>query len=301
VTRPYVPAGLDRGDGHHKAPHELVEYSTTIFDTSIDDADRDYRPLAEAEGDRTAPDQRRAFMLAFDVARIMRSKGDHFARTRKHIASLNLTLPRLARLNRFARNNAVRDSKWYNSDAECAAQGVTYGEWQAASRLIHRAALSMLLDVPAQNRSDAYALAGFVCDALDAPPPPQRRQAAKRLARYFAEMLDGQNVLDAPTQWVWKFNHDGMAPTFPEGSSAVIERHKGELVPGAYYVFRFRARYSTDPSGSRPAEVVRRYLHTTPAGHWAVETFKDAEGKPHRSYKDPKYWQPYYRIVRHCW
>ena len=298
MSAPYKPAGLDRGDGHYKAPHELVEYSSTIFDTSIDDVDRDYRPLAE--GDKTAPDQRRAFMLAFDVARIMRSKGDHFARTRKHIASLNLTLPRLARLNRFARNNAVMTALWYNAEAECAAQGATQGEWQAASRLIHRVALSMLLDVPAQNRSDAYALAGFVCDALDAPPQSQRRQAAKRLGRYFAEVLDGQYILDAPMQWVWKFAHDDMAPTFPTGSSAVIERHKGELVPGAYYVFRFRARYSTDPSGSRPAEVVRRYLHTTPAGRWAVEVFKDAEGKAHRSYKEPKYWQPYYRIVRHC-
>ena len=295
MTAPYKPAGLTREDGEFKAPHQLVEYSTTIFDTSLDDADRDYRPLAE--GDKTAPDQRRAFMLAFDVAHIMRSKGDHFALTRKHIASLNRTLPRLARLNRFARNNAVRTTLWYNSEAECAAQGVTYGEWQAASRLIHRAALSMLLDVPAQNRSDAYALAGFVCDALDAPPPSQRRQAAKRLGRYFAEMLDGQYVLDAPTRWVWTFNHDGMAPTFPTGSTAIIERHKGKLIPGGYYVFRFRGYCCV---GSVPAEVVRRYLHTTPAGHWAVETFKDAEGKAHRSYKDPKYWQPYYRIVRHC-
>jgi hypothetical protein len=44
----------------------------------------------------------------------------------------------------------------------------------------------------------------------------------------------------------------------------------------------------------------RGYLHTTSAGRFAVEMFKDAEGKAHRSYKEPKYWQPYYRIVRHC-
>jgi hypothetical protein len=41
VSAPYKPAGLDRGDGHYKAPHQLVEYSPTIFDTSLDDADRD--------------------------------------------------------------------------------------------------------------------------------------------------------------------------------------------------------------------------------------------------------------------
>ena len=110
-------------------------------------------------------------------------------------------------------------------------------------------------------------------------------------------MLDGQYILDAPEQRVWEFTHDGMAPTFPTGSSAIIERHKGKLVPGGYYVFRFRGYCCV---GSKPAEFVRRYLHTTPAGHWAVEVFKDAEGKSHRSYKDPKYWQPYYRIVRHC-
>jgi hypothetical protein len=77
----------------------------------------------------------------------------------------------------------------------------------------------------------------------------------------------------------------------------VIERHKGKLIPGAYYVFRFRGYCCV---GSVPAEVVRRYLHTTPTGRWAVEMFNDAEGNAHRSYKDPKYWQPYYRIVRHC-
>jgi hypothetical protein len=270
----------------------LVEYSSTIFDTSLDDADRDYRPLAE--GDKTAPDQRRAFMLAFDVVRIMRSKGDHFARTRKHITSLDLTLPRLARLNRFARNNAASDRKWYNQDTECAAQGATFGEWQEASRLLHRAALSMLLDVPAQNRHDAYQLAELVANALDPLPMAQRRRVAKRLARYFAAMLDGKHVLDAPEQWVRKFTHDGMAPAFPAGSSALLERHKGKLIPGGYYVFRFRGCV-----GSKPAEVVRRYLHTTPTGRFAVEVFKDAEGNAHRSYKDPKYWHAHYRIVRH--
>jgi hypothetical protein len=52
MSAPYKPAGLDRGDGEFKAPHQLVEYSSTIFDTSLDDADRDYRPLAE---NTTAP------------------------------------------------------------------------------------------------------------------------------------------------------------------------------------------------------------------------------------------------------
>jgi hypothetical protein len=128
-----------------------------------------------------------------------------------------------------------------------------------ASRLVHRAALSILLDVPAQNRHDAIQLAGLVADALDPLPQAQRRRVAKQLARYIGAMLDGRYTLDAPKQWVRGFGDDGMAPTFPAGSNAPIERHKGELVAGGYYIFHTR----------RPGkliQLVRRYLHTTPTG-----------------------------------
>jgi hypothetical protein len=292
MTTPYKPAGLDRGDGQYKAPHQLIEYSQTVFDTSLDDADRDFRPLDE---NRSPPDQQRALMVAFDVARIIRSRDTKalatFDLVRKHVAALDLTLPRLFRLNRFARNNAVRDS-WYKADIECAAQGATFAEWREASRLVHRAALAILLDVPAQNRADAIELASLVREALEPPVPAQRRQVAKRLARYFAEMLDGQYILDAPTRWVWGFGDDSMAPAFPAGTNALYERQKGELVSGGYYIFRTRRL-------GKPTQLVRRYLHTTPTGLLAVEMFKDATGKPHRAYFDPKYWRPYYRIVRH--
>jgi hypothetical protein len=167
VTAPYKPAGLDRGDGQYKAPHQLVEYSTTIFDTSLDDADREHRPLT---ADPMAPDQQRARDLATDVADIMRAKGDHLALTRQHIEGLGLTLPRLYRLNSFARNNAISTYRLVGQEGDIA-------EWRAASRLVHRAALSILLDVPAQNRHDAIQLAGLVADALEPPPKAQRSQA----------------------------------------------------------------------------------------------------------------------------
>jgi hypothetical protein len=283
VTRPYVPAGLDRGDGQNKAPHELVEYSTTIFDTSLDDADREHRPLT---ADPMAPDQQRARDVATDVAGIMRAKGDHLALTRQHIEGLGLTLPRLYRLNRFARNNAISTYRLVGQE------GVPHGEWRVASRLVHRAALSILLDVPAQNRHDAIQLAGLVADALEPPSKPQRRRVAKRLAGYFASMLDGKHILDAPKRWVWDFANDSMAPAFPAGSNALYERHKGEPVAGGYYIFHGRA-------GSPPTQIVRRYLGTTPTGRFVVELFKDATGKPHRAHLDPKQWHAYYRIVRH--
>jgi hypothetical protein len=283
VTRPYKPAGLDRGDGQYKAPHELVEYSSTIFDTSLDDADRDFRPLLE---NSTPPDQVRAREVAFDVVRIVRSKGDHLALARRHIEGLGLTLPRLYRLNRFARSNAVSNHK------VATDQDITPAEWRAASRLVHRAALSILLDVPAQNRHDAYQLADLVANALEPLPMAQRRRVAKRLAGYFVAMLDGKRVLDAPKQWIWGFGDDSMAPAFPAGSNALYERHKGEPVAGGYYIFHGRA-------GSPPTQIVRRYLGTTPTGRFVVELFKDATGKPHRAHLDPKQWHAYYRIVRH--
>lgn len=87
------------------------------------------------------------------------------------LVGLGLTLPRLYRLNRFARSNAISSYKLVGQ------------EWRAASRLVHRAALSILLDVPAQNSHDAILLAGLVADALDPPPKAQRRRVAKRLAR----------------------------------------------------------------------------------------------------------------------
>jgi hypothetical protein len=102
-ARPYTPAGLTDADGHPKAPHHLVEYSSTIFDTSLDDDDREFDRLANA----TPADQIRARQVADDALAIMRSKGDHLAMVRKHIASLELSLPRLVRLNRFARSNAL--------------------------------------------------------------------------------------------------------------------------------------------------------------------------------------------------
>ena len=180
---PYVPL-VDRGDGHYKRLDQLVEYSPTIFDTSLDDADREAVSLENP----MPPDQQRARDVATDVAGIMRAtKGNRYARARlvqQHIEGLGLTLPRLYRLNRFARSNAVSTYKLVGQEGDIA-------EWRAASRLVHRAALSILLDVPAQNRHDAIQLAGLVADALDPPPKVQRRRVAKQLARYFAAMLDG--------------------------------------------------------------------------------------------------------------
>jgi hypothetical protein len=89
TARTYIPAGLTHPDGHPKAPHELVEYSSTVFDTSLDDADRRFNSLAK--GDCAPLEQIRARTVADAVVAIMRSKGDHLAKTRKHIVSLGLT------------------------------------------------------------------------------------------------------------------------------------------------------------------------------------------------------------------
>jgi hypothetical protein len=290
---PYMPQGLTDADGHPKAPHHLIEYSSTIFDTSLDDADREFDRLAGA----TPPDQIRARQVADDALAIMRGKGDHFAKVRKHIASLGLTLPRLARLNRFARSNAMPYFRCA-PDADSKEPGITWGEWRAASGLVHRAALSMLLDVPARNCSDAMVIAELVRDALDPPAQAQRRKVAKRLAYYFTAMLDGQQILGGPKQQAWSFgSSDYMAPAFPAGSKAVIEYHHGKLVPGGYYIFRFRTRYRR---GQRPIYAVRRLSHITPTGRWAVEIFKGEDGKPSLDYFSSKHWRPFYRIVRHC-
>jgi hypothetical protein len=133
---------------------------------------------------------------------------------RKHIEGLGLTLPRLYRLNRFARNNAIHEPTT-GLAAECEAQGTTAGQWRVASRLVHSAALSILLDVPAQNRHDAIQLADLVANALDPLPKDQRSRVGKQLSRYFAAMLDGKHVLDAPKQWVMAFTNDSMAWRLP--------------------------------------------------------------------------------------
>ena len=221
----------------------------------------------------------------------MLAKGNLAEMVRRHIEGLGLTLPRLYRLNRFARNNAIHEPT-IGLAAKCEAQGTTANQWRVASRLVHSAALSILLDVPAQNRHDAIQLADLVANALDPLPKVQRRRMAKQLARYFAAMLDGKQILDAPKQWVSGFTNDSMAPAFPAGSNALYERHKGEPVAGGYYIFHGRA-------GSPATQIVRRYLGTTPTGRFVVELFKDATGKPHRAHLDPKQWHAYYRIVRH--
>src|SRR6266851_2427326 len=169
-----IPATIYRPE-RPKSSHELVEYCSTIFDTSLDDADRTHTDLPGGQI-KTPPDQERARKMADYAVRLMRSKGDHLAMMRKHIASLGLTLPRLMRLNRFARSNAL--PCYGNSD-----------KTRAGALLVHRAALSMLLDVPARNASDAMALAEMVRDALAAPEKAQQRRVAMRLARYFTLML----------------------------------------------------------------------------------------------------------------
>jgi hypothetical protein len=246
VTAPYELAGLDRGDGQCKAPHELVEYSTTVFDTSLDDADRKFQSLENP----MPPDQQRARDVATDVARIMLAKGNLAEMVRKHIEGLGLTLPRLYRLNMFARNNAVSGHKLVGQDS------IPLGEWKVASRLVHGAALSILLDVPAQNRHAAIKLAGLVADALDPLPKVQRRRVAKQLARYFGAMLDGKHILDAPKRWVMSFANDSMAPAFPAGSHALYERHhdKGSLSLGQWLTRLVR---SGDPRADHVAEFIK--------------------------------------------
>jgi|HubBroStandDraft_6_1064221.scaffolds.fasta_scaffold27961_3 hypothetical protein len=73
-----------------------------------------------------------------------------------------------------------------------------------------------------------------------------------------------------------------MAPAFPAGSKAVIEYHHGKLVPGGYYIFRFRSDGGVN--------TVRRFSHITLTGRWAVEMFKGENGIPSLDYFDPKYW-----------
>jgi hypothetical protein len=104
-----IPATIYRPE-RPKASYELVEYCSTIFDTSLDDADRTHTDLPGG-GMILPPDQERARKVADCAVLIMLSKGDHLAKMRKHIASLGLTLPRLMRLNRFARSNAMRDGQ----------------------------------------------------------------------------------------------------------------------------------------------------------------------------------------------
>jgi hypothetical protein len=271
-----IPATIYRPE-RPKSSHELVEYCSTIFDTSLDDADRTHtdRP---GGGIISPPDQERARKMANYAVRLMRSKGDHLAKMRKHIASLGLTLPRLARLNRFACSNAMPD--YGNSD-----------KTRAGALLVHRAALSMLLDVPARNASDAMALAEMVRNALAPPEKAQQRRVAKRLARYFTLMLANVYRYSGPVQYTGIVRTDQMEPGYKQGSRIVYQRC-GDLVPGVDYIFRARGRNGT--------EMIRRFSHVTPTGLWSVETLKGDNGKVGTQRLEPWYWRPAYRILRHA-
>jgi hypothetical protein len=141
-------------------PNTILRNDTTIFNTSLDDADREHTGLPG--GDFVPPpDQERARKMADYAVRIMRSKGDHLAMMRKHIASLDLTLPRLVRLNRFARGNAMTDRYGKSGDAP-KQQGVTWGQWRVASLLVHRAALPLTtIARPNSPRSQCLSAGAF--------------------------------------------------------------------------------------------------------------------------------------------
>jgi hypothetical protein len=289
TARPYTPSGLTDAGGHPKAPHELVEYSSTIFDTSLDDADRKHTVTVIGRDFVPPPDQERARKMADYAVRLMRSKGDHLALMRKHIASLDLSLPRLVRLNRFARSNVLPYFKCA-PDAGIKEPGITWGEWRAASQLVHRAALSILLDVPARNASDAMVLAELVREALEAPEKAQQRRVAKRLARYFSLMLASVYRLSGPQQFVGTVQNDMMEPGYMKGTRIIYQRCRGELVPGVDYIFRSRGN---------DIEMIRRFSHLTPTGRWSVEIFKGPDGRPSRQNLEPSSWRPAYRILRH--
>jgi len=158
---------------------------------------------------------------------------------------------------------------------------------------MHRAALSILLDVPACTWRDAGELADLAATTLDPLPKAQQRRVAKRLTRYFAAMLAAQVRLDGPQQYVTTIQGDGMAPALSEGDQVVYERHRGKPIPGAYYIIAWRSR-----DGSKHT-AVRRLSHITSTGRWAVELFNGTDGKPRLDYFSPKHWRLASRIVRH--
>jgi hypothetical protein len=88
-----------------------------------------------------------------------------------------LSLPRLYRLHRFARNNAIH-APTTGLAAECEAQGTTAGQWRVASRLVIARLCPSCSTFRHRTATTPSSLL-LVADALDPLPQSQRRRVAK--------------------------------------------------------------------------------------------------------------------------
>ena len=117
-----------------------------------------------------------------------------FASMRRYVVALDLIPSRINRLRSIAHSESIPGmGPWPKADSEKRLDGVcTWGEWRAAARLVMRAALSVLVEVPLRSSQDAYDLIGLLLDAPGALAKAQQVRAIDKAHRYLVSAITGE-------------------------------------------------------------------------------------------------------------
>ena len=203
-----------------KLPWELVEYSVSSFETSLDKVDRE-APWQDGVGHTgSSPELQRLDDLLPLVVAIL-GKRDAAARVRRMITAMGLSLPRLERLRscsvpRWADRLEDRERKAY--------------------ALINQVSSEMLLEVKPKNGADLkYLMALAMATEL---PKSRQRALLERFTRGLCKAMAGEPI-DGRWLGVLETATSDMAPHYPEGSKFVVSRVKRsrDVVLGRDYCF----------------------------------------------------------------
>ncbi|MPZ33032.1 MAG: hypothetical protein GEV13_18915 [Rhodospirillales bacterium] len=256
-----------------KPPCELVEYSASLFDTSLDDTDRK-APWRDGVGHTgSSPELQRLYDLLPRVVAIL-GKRDAANRVRRMIEAMGLSLPRLERL-RSCLSSAPR---W---------PGKTEDHERKAYKLIQQASSEMLLSVKPGNTSDLLYLIRL---AASTDLPKARRRALLATCTRGLRRAMANKPIDGRPLGVLEIVSNHMAPHYPAGSKVVVSHVKRtcDVVIGRDYGFVGRKHYSYEPlTLARLTGATRRA--------WLVEFLSE----PGKITSLPRYvWRPAYAVER---
>lgn len=114
---------------------------------------------------------------------------------REYIAGLSLPMHRLVRLNDLACSERWPTEAWGPPKPACApmpGNGCTYGQWREAAFLVHRAALSLLLDAQPASYSDVHDQIRMLFYATPISlEDGQRRKLSRRMAEHVGRLVAG--------------------------------------------------------------------------------------------------------------
>ncbi|WIM10050.1 hypothetical protein [Enhydrobacter sp.] len=240
-----------------------------IFDSYTDDEDTRIRRDADGTQMSSLAFTRQRAVAAYALSVIARygdgEKG--LALVRKHIVGLDLPPERINRLREYAVHSArPHRPGWAGSFPddhlvtwECAGCH-TYGEWRRANRLVMRAALLILLDVPLRCPSDFRQFVEIVGCWPGALPKALQQKVLDRIQPFVTARVTGGTFNIDPA-----FTFDGSKPWkgYRPGDLLALAPVEGPVTKGDYIL---EGRFTGGRHLMRIDSVGRRHFVTALPG-----------------------------------